>query len=266
MAAPRAPFARPLYGPDDRRFVAPGTDVVAVKRALSRAGHLSWANFDRVYNRRAVRAVQSFQRTVGIQPTGHYGLATHEALRFTEAEAKPGEWAFDAYSVHLLRNYVRAQKRTREEEARDAIADAAAYWIARAGRISYRQMRPFPVVEPPAIPAAIDCSGFVTICYFAADAPDPNGRDYDGYGYTGTLMSHGRDVTVGEVESGDLVFYGRTPSHKASPAFPAGSPTHVAVALGGGLVASHGSEGGPYKLRIGYREDLHSVRRYPLAA
>jgi peptidoglycan hydrolase-like protein with peptidoglycan-binding domain len=262
MAAPQVPFSRPLYGPDDPRISKPGADVVAVKRALSRAGFLSWAQFDKVYNRRTVRAVKAFQGSVEIKPTGHYGFATHEALRLTRRQKSTSEWAFDAYAVWLARTYAGQQEKTREELVRDAIADACAFWIRARNQIAYEQVRPFPVLEPPAILRRTDCSGFVTACFFAGGAPDPNEREFDGFGYTGTLVGNGQLVSLADLQVADLVFYGRTTN--ASPAFPFGSPTHVAVAIGAGYVASHGSEPGPYKLDADYRP-VNQVRRYPLA-
>lgn len=71
-------------------------------------------------------------------------------------------------------------------------------------------------------------------------------------GYTGTMLRHGRSVPEGSAQVGDCVFYGA----------PGSTGSHVAVAVGGGFVFSHGSEPGPYKLRLRYRSDVMSVRRY----
>jgi cell wall-associated NlpC family hydrolase len=50
---------------------------------------------------------------------------------------------------------------------------------------------------------------------------------------------------------GDLAIYG------------SGAPgEHVAICIGGGLVISHGSEPGPFKLPLRYRTDLLEIRRY----
>lgn len=71
-------------------------------------------------------------------------------------------------------------------------------------------------------------------------------------GYTGTIAGHGKPVRVdANIQVGDLVLYGPGPSY-----------SHVAVALGGGQVFSHGSEGGPYKLPIAYRSDRGPVHRF----
>lgn len=261
-----APFCRPLYGPGDRRHSPPGIDVVAVKRGLARAGFFAWAeggHFDARYNPRAVAAVKQFQTKVGIKPTGHYGMATHEALRLTRRKGHPSEWAFDAMASALLRQAQHDHAaETATARAARALVDAAAFWIVHRDESHYAQVRPFPLVVPPQIALRTDCSGFATTCFFAAGSPDPNDRGYDGNGYTGTLVSNGTPVEAHEADAGCLAFYGRTSS--PSPAFPVGSPTHVAVCLPGGYIASDGQESGPQKYDLDYRGDFHSTRRYPL--
>lgn len=78
-----------------------------------------------------------------------------------------------------------------------------------------------------------------------------NGQDWRA-GYTGTALQHGKRVVhEANVKVGDLAFYG------------SGWPgEHVAVCLGGGVVFSHGSESGPWKLALRYRPDLMEIRRY----
>lgn len=78
-----------------------------------------------------------------------------------------------------------------------------------------------------------------------------NGQNWN-WGYTGTMLRCGREVQHrANWRRGDLFIYG------------AGWPgKHVAMYLGGGKVASHGSEPGPYLLNWDYRSDLMSVRRY----
>jgi hypothetical protein len=96
--------------------------------------------------------------------------------------------------------------------------------------------------------------------YEAAGFDDPNGRGYDGYGYTGTLVAHGRAVKRSEIQPCDLVFYG---SASPRPGFPAGAPTHVGMVMDrAGAIFTFGSDPGPSFRRIDYRSDLHSIRRY----
>lgn len=285
MSLPNAPFVRPLYGPADPRHVKPGRDVTAIKRALSRAGYLPWRNFHGMYDAETVAIVREFQKDNGIPATGHYGIRTHEALRHAKRK-NTTEPAFDAAALDLLH---RALKETHTDEASLAAARyvaAAAYWIAKRDLIAYAHasdpdVRPFPLVKPPALPKKTDCSGFYTTLMFAADAPDPNGvlygREYSGYGYTGTLLGHGEKLggctSRADYEAGGgkrglegvrvpcAVFYGYTTV--ATPAFPVGSPTHVAAYIGGGYVASMGSDPGPLKLDADYRL-INQVRLYPL--
>lgn len=73
-------------------------------------------------------------------------------------------------------------------------------------------------------------------------------------GYTGSMYTHGIGVKHDEnLKIGDLVFYGDQGG---------GIPEHVAVYIGGGLVFSHGSEGGPYILGLDYRRDRRMSRRF----
>jgi hypothetical protein len=73
-------------------------------------------------------------------------------------------------------------------------------------------------------------------------------------GFTGTMTRHGTAVSAfhdGRV--GDCIFYGGSLS----------VPEHVAIKIAPGIVFSHGSEAGPFRLAVGYRSDVHSqARRY----
>src|SRR5688500_2077727 len=50
-------------------------------------------------------------------------------------------------------------------------------------------------IKPPAYGRYEDCSSFATWCYWVAGVNDPNGRGYDGFGYTGTLANFGRKIS-----------------------------------------------------------------------
>jgi cell wall-associated NlpC family hydrolase len=113
-------------------------------------------------------------------------------------------------------------------------------------------------------PNYADCSAFATWVLWNAlkvrfGVKDiVNGADWLA-GYTGTLLTHGVLVAKGRAGKldlsklvvGDLIIYGH------------GWPgTHVAIYVGGGMVVSHGSEGGPYYVRYDYRSDIMEARRY----
>ena len=63
---------------------------------------------------------------------------------------------------------------------RRKIVAAARWGIANEPRIHYGEIRPIPLGRT--LPLTTDCSGFVTICYYLAGAPDPNGLGYSGQG------------------------------------------------------------------------------------
>lgn len=73
-------------------------------------------------------------------------------------------------------------------------------------------------------------------------------------GYTGTQYQSGKEVKHdSNLKIGDLIFYGDQGG---------GIPEHVAIYIGGGMVFSHGSESGPYILRLDYRPDRRMSRRF----
>jgi hypothetical protein len=124
--------------------------------------------------------------------------------------------------------------------ARARIVAAARWGIANEPRIHYGQARPFPLSR--ALPLTTDCSGFVTLCYFLAGAPDPNGLGYSGDGWTGTMLGH--LAATKALRPADIVVWGAYPGH------------HCALVLEPGpdpLLCSHGQERGPLAIR--YRDE-----------
>jgi hypothetical protein len=119
------------------------------------------------------------------------------------------------------------------------------------GRLRYADGR-YPTQE--------DCSSMYTWAFWngitsvaGMTAPDlVNGANWTA-GYTGTLLSHGRQVPISNRRGGDAVIYGTGfPGH------------HVAMVdyNDHDMVYSHGSESGPYHIKWNYRSDIMQVRRY----
>jgi hypothetical protein len=62
------------------------------------------------------------------------------------------------------------------------------------------------------LPFEGDCSSTFTVCYDWAGAHDPNGLNFDGYGDTDTLLEHAKRITIEEVQVGDGVIFGLSPT------------------------------------------------------
>jgi len=121
------------------------------------------------------------------------------------------------------------------------------------GTYEYDKIRPYPSsLFTGSIPRKTDCSGYVTLCYKAAGAADPNGLGYSGQGYTGTLLAHGTSIDQSDAEGADLVFWA--------------GPDHVAIYAGGGIVYEFGSNPGPISTTLteenGYHSQFLGFRRY----
>lgn len=216
-----------------------GSDVVALKRALGKVGCYDTPKGKKItnqYGKYCKAGVKKFQKKKKMPQDGVYGPRTHKQLL-------PH---FDDYGAYLMGRAPSALT------LRDRVANEATWGYNNRGRISYRQERPMRSLKSGhKLPQVHDCSGYATACYLRAGAPDPNGMGYSGYGYTGTLSTKGRSVSLAAARPGDLVFYG------------SGWPyTHVAIYVGFGKVISHGSNKGPYLLAVDYRGDRRVIRSY----
>ena len=217
--------------------------VFPVKRAIREAGHGGGIRLGRTkyyFGPILRRRVKDFQKKRGIPQTGVYGINTHRALaRF-----------FDDYGRWLLYH----EHPTTQVQQR--LVNAALFGVQKEPQIHYtmKPIRMYGVrnkIRPPRIPIYEDCSSFATWCFWLAGGPDPNGRGFDGYGYTGTQINRGKRVS--RPRAGDLVFYGKGWN---------GVPGHVAIAISPTRVVSHGNESGPQIRDYRYRDDIVAIRRY----
>jgi len=140
--------------------------------------------------------------------------------------------------------------------------------IANADHVHYTQARPFSYYDnPSARNIELDCSGTVGNVFWNAMhdtgifIADPLGYRYTGYGNTTSmeawLRKYGKPVTeVNGYLVGDITRYGQ------------GERAHTTVCIKAGSAKasqwlSNGSEGGPYNLSLGYRNDLIGCWRHP---
>lgn len=119
------PFMRTLYPPHNPRGPVPGgDDVLAIKRAVSRAGFYPWRAFNNAYNEEFVtEGIKKFQKKVGLPVTGIYNKATHDKLCNTHSKKTPKQWAFDTFSITLIKNAIERKKKLEPiEKAREMLA------------------------------------------------------------------------------------------------------------------------------------------------
>lgn len=218
-----------------------GLDVISHKRCLSRWNPkvYPWGDFTDLAGKYFFDALVIYKKSKGLGIKRVLGGRTHEAMERTRKHGSKKEWAFDALAIRQAQQYWDAHSKSKEELIRERIVQAGFFWFNKRGGIAYSQFRPMQVGKPPWSASRWDCSGFYTVCCFAGGAPDPNGRGYDGLGYTGTLMSRGRRVSsISQLKPGDAIFYGNA---RRAPGFNAGDPSHVSLYVGHGRVLSLGS-------------------------
>ena len=135
-----------------------------------------------------------------------------------------------------------------EQAVRKKIVGWALWGCKNSGQIGYSQngtVRLSALATPGALPLATDCSGFVTLCYCWAGAPNPNGSgvyDVRQPAYTGSMLDRCRRIPKSALRPGDLVVW--TPPSRGQ---------HVCIVVAGGpdpMLVSHGDPSGPKRLRF----------------
>lgn len=255
-AVARTAKAAVVPHPRDLRFRRPymaGRDVLALQRALARAGVRPWASrahpFTGTFGAGTRDQVKAFQRRRGLSADGVYGVATHRKL---------GAF-FDTYGIWLLNGY-RIVSPAERAQARLVTAAMAAYndrafigYTQGPGRMYLVRHR----VNDPSwlfrhVYFAEDCSSTATWLAYAARVDDPNGLGYNGQGFTGTQAANGHRVFSSTAPVGSFNFYGGGPPY-----------SHVTVRVSpGGRCLSHGSSPGPLLVALNYRPDLRQARVY----
>lgn len=225
-----------------------GPDVRALQQALRKAlAPHARNNAQGHYGSLTVRDVAAFKRGWTSESDGHVAgtLVWNHLEQYLGAQQRRLLRAARALEVAQ-------QHESKETTIRKKIV-AEAYWaLANNGLFVYRQVRPMPAsLHVREARDRVDCSTFVTLCYKAAGAIDPNGRKYDGLGYTGTLWNQGE--AIASPQPGDLAFYGRMDGGDI--------PSHVAMPVGDGMIISDGHTPiSKYSLR--YRGDYRGSRHY----
>lgn len=224
-----------------------GPDVQALQQGLRKALRDKAVNNGKGhYGSLTVRDVATFKRAWTSESDGHVagGLVwSHLEQYLGAAQRRLLKQAAALATAQMLE--------TREQGIRKAIV-AEAYWgLANNGLFIYAQVRPMPTsLRVREARDRVDCSTFVTLCYKAAGAIDPNGLGYNGQGYTGSQW--GRGEAIASPQPGDVAFYGNMGN---------GIPSHEALVVDGGNVISDGHT--PItKYPLHYRGDYRGARHY----
>lgn len=229
-SARRVPFmaSKPLQGVTvpgvDLRRGAEGAGVKQLQRALIKLRLMTQQQMNTgpgTFGPITQAALKKFQKAHGVDAIGVYGPKTRAAF------------------VKLGAKLARVPKPPPAGRLRTKIVAQGKWGVAHKGKIHYQQSRPIDGLNKPhKLPLNTDCSGFVTLCYKWAGAPDPNGNGYDGSGYTGTLDAHMRHIRHAQIHPGDLLLW---------------KGKHVSLVIAAGrdpLLVSHGEESGPYQIRF----------------
>lgn len=227
---PQVPFCREIH------IGTVGADVVGHKRATSRWNPHAypWGDFTETAGHIWMNAVLNFKEQHGLGDHPLLGINTHKALEHavTHHGPIPAQPAFDKKAISLITAFCHDFGMTHEERVRQAGVAALWYWYGHRYSIPYRQRRPIDHKPPPFIPTSgTDCSGLVTAAYEAGGGSDPNNLNFNGEGYTGSLIAHGTRVySLADLKLLDLVFYGYSDGRTSG--FRRGDPTHVAAYVG----------------------------------
>lgn len=276
------PFKRPLYPPSFKpEKTVPGEDILAVKRMVSRAGFWPWGEFDEYYYEgfakgqrnklgfliKGREGVVGLQKKLKLERTGFYGKKTHEgslALRVPDGLPHAREFIWDQTAINLYKGF---EDLTPAEEIIQEIYMWWNYLVNREPSVHYDQGRPITIIsrgqKPPIMPISDDCSGTFIGCAWLAGArsPDP-WYQYNGAGYTGSLVNGGIKISASEIDKYCKthyigVFYGSS----------VWNTTHMCAAESSVKLYSHGREAGPEIIRNNlyyHSNPLVAIRAYPV--
>ena len=198
MAKPNVKFKRIL-----QKGVDPGTDIRAVKRAVSRHGEWPWMQFDNIWHTGpgtfANSGLKNFQKNMGLTADGIYGEVTHQALttaKVPKGHMHAGEWCFDQASINLYTGQL-------DFSTAEKVVRAIFKWwhCAEAVQVSwhYSQRRPFNFPKCDA-GGYSDCSGMTIQAAHGGGAKSPDPYGFSGYGNTDSLRRNGFPISLAEVD------------------------------------------------------------------
>jgi hypothetical protein len=139
---------------------------------------------------------------------------------------------------------------------REKLLHYAKWYVEHKARIAYEEVRPFHLGAR--LPMDSDCSATFTNIYYLAGAPDPNGKNYSGYGNTASLAANGQMVSPDKIRVGDAVIY-------YQDGWDIWDTVHVAILVDDDvdpLTMSHGDSQEPAFIRVSEDGRPHRFFRY----
>jgi hypothetical protein len=222
-----------------------GPDVVSAQTLLtqSRFGNFHPGKIDGEYGSATAAATHDAKWALGYPEAACDGVFGDRIRAYLSGEALPQDYRD--------RMQVRKHSQAKQLTLREKIVANAEWGMANEPQIHYQQLRPMDGLHRAhKLPLQTDCSGFVTLCYAWAGAPDPNGQGYSGQGFTGSMLQHCRHIPRSALQPGDLAIFGP------------GTGQHVVMVIqmaADPMVVSHGQEKGPFKTTLSVEANAHSA-------
>lgn len=224
-----------------------GLDVFAYRRALKSMGLVPHAKRGR-FEENMVEGVIAFQKQANITQTGSIGKRTY-ALLFRH---------IDAFGRSQLTSFARRQK------VRDKMVAEQRWALDNAADIHYP--------DPPGtalrfanettdalekwhdhdLPITLDCSEYAACIAAGAGAPDPTGTSFGVHGpvFTGTMLSHSREIAQRDLKAGDYVVFGPSTGDHTCVVLSVDDPDDP-------VLTSHGLDAGPLLTTLKKVTPLH---------
>lgn len=212
--------------------------------------------------------VNRFEHAYGIRPVTGRTVGEETWDKLTPFLGKQDKMWLSRRRAQVLARNVKEAKRIQAIEKASSSVDgrleaAITLMWSQRGHLVYSWLRPFNY--NPRKAHTYDCSGTVSVIYYLAGLPDPNGLGHNGFGFTGTMWPRGTYVGS-NVKMGDLAFYGydsrgNYPSHVAIVITAALASKLLGYRVSGWYVLSFGSN--PMRIApLRYRSDFRGARRY----
>jgi hypothetical protein len=210
-----------------------GDDLKPLQTALH-ANKFYFGKIDGVFGAGTAHAAQQAKWRLGYPKKDVLPTGGQQLLNFLNGSKK-------LPPAFVVRRHLRGYGVTKVQKQRAQLVAHAKWAVANGAQIHYAETRPMDHLHQiRALPWTSDCSEFVTTLYCWVGAPDPNGLNYNGEGYTGTLLDHGITIPLFQAQPGDVIIWGYGTGHHTALIVEAGTANN-----GDPHIVSQGSEVGP---------------------